>query len=546
METFKYAAVWQRARMKLKTRKALESLRADLNLYGGTKEVAVLQTPHPRKGTPVWWEAVIHLAILYGAIVLPLRTVFGDPASSWIYSDLGLSLLFLCDFIISLRRRKWIPSLLDAIACVPSVFQAWLQLTKLYRLLALARIVKFSLRPSEHELSVRLKNYLHLNQTQLQLLLSLLAIFTCIHVTTCLFYLTAQLDGMSPETWVVRSRQEDKSLASLYLAGLYWSVTTFATVGYGDLACRTVKERVLGICWMICSVYFFSFTLSSLTSLFMSVETKQNVLLDKLSLLNEFAKEAKLSRKITRKLNEAIRYSSSQSGFSWSSNQELFQELPKKLRYEVALAMHKGAAKSLPFFSEHPRDFLAAIVPFLQDIRKHPGDLILHEQDYADEIYFLPHGRVNYTLHRFVYKILHESCYFGDIEVLRQIPRKYTLVAATECNLLVMRKEALGVIRSAFPMIWEEMMEVALAREEMIDKARDEAQAYLTILKAGQMSLQPDQLRAQLAELKQQEEPNLEELNERLQFCQTRCENLKTGMQQVRVNVQVLKQLLVH
>ena len=547
MEGFKYAAVWQRAKMKLKTRKALESLRSDLNLFGGTKEVVVKRSPRLLSEAQVWWEALILLCILYGAVTLPLRNAFFEPTSSWTSSDLALSIIFACDFVLCLRKGRCLASILDAVASVPNQALGWLQLAKLYRLLALARIFKLSLTASEQELCSRLKNLLRLSQTQLQLTLCLLAICTCIHVTTCAFYLTARLESFSAETWVTRTGQQDQSPVSLYIAALYWTVTTFATVGYGDIACRTTAERLLGVCWMVSSVYFFSFTLSSLTSLFMSVETKQNVLLDKLSLINEFAKEARLSRSITRKLSEAIRYSTSQAMFSWSSNQELFQELPKSLRYQVALAMHRGAAKDLPFFSEHSHEFLAATVPFLQNVHKHISDVITQEQDYADELLFITHGRVNYTLQHFVYKTLHQGCYFGDVEVLRQIPRKYTTVAAAECGLLVMRKEVLEVVRGSFPGIWEEMVEVARVREEICDKARDEASGYLTILKTGRLSLKPEELRAQLAELKEQREsPTMESISERLQFCHTRCGLLQTGLNQVRSNLQVLKELVTH
>jgi hypothetical protein len=39
------------------------------------------------------------------------------------------------------------------------------------------------------------------------------------------------------------------------------------------------------------------------------------------------------------------------SGYSWSDKQNIFNELPKVLKYEVALAMHHGAAKEIGFFS---------------------------------------------------------------------------------------------------------------------------------------------------------------------------------------------------
>jgi hypothetical protein len=44
-------------------------------------------------------------------------------------------------------------------------------------------------------------------------------------------------------------------------------------------------------------------------------------------------------------LRHALRYSIEQSGFSWRDKQSIFNELPKVLRYEMALAMHHGVIK---------------------------------------------------------------------------------------------------------------------------------------------------------------------------------------------------------
>lgn len=49
-------------------------------------------------------------------------------------------------------------------------------------------------------------------------------------------------------------------------SGFWWAIVTMTTVGYGDLAPRTVPGRVIGIVWMIAALVVVSFFTASITS----------------------------------------------------------------------------------------------------------------------------------------------------------------------------------------------------------------------------------------------------------------------------------------
>ena len=123
-----------------------------------------------------------------------------------------------------------------------------------------------------------------------------------------------------------------------------------STVGYGDITSETLLEKVLSIGIMIFGVCFFSFTIGSLASIFNRMDSKEAVLNNKMLLIDEFSKEARLSKDLKFRLRHALQYSTDKTGFSWNDKQNIFNELPKNLRYEVAMAMHHGAAKKIPFF----------------------------------------------------------------------------------------------------------------------------------------------------------------------------------------------------
>ena len=59
--------------------------------------------------------------------------------------------------------------------------------------------------------------------------------------------------------------------------------------------------------------------------------------------------------------------------------------------------MHKGSWQKLSFFKGRDRVFIATIVPFLQPREVKKWDIIFHEHEYSDEIYFIVRGRITYV-----------------------------------------------------------------------------------------------------------------------------------------------------
>ena len=124
-------------------------------------------------------------------------------------------------------------------------------------------------------------------------------------------------------------------------------------------------ERMIAISLMIFGVCFFSFTIGSLASIFNRLDSKEALLNKKMLIIEEFGRDASLHKDLRTKLRRALQYSTEQTGYSWSDKQAIFNELPKTLKYEVAMAMHRGAARKLPFFKGRDSVFVSTVVPFL-------------------------------------------------------------------------------------------------------------------------------------------------------------------------------------
>jgi voltage-gated potassium channel len=57
--------------------------------------------------------------------------------------------------------------------------------------------------------------------------------------------------------------------------GIWWSIVTLGTVGYGDIVPHTAWGRVLGSIVIVCGVTFIAFLTATVTSLFVTVDQRE-------------------------------------------------------------------------------------------------------------------------------------------------------------------------------------------------------------------------------------------------------------------------------
>lgn len=88
-------------------------------------------------------------------------------------------------------------------------------------------------------------------------------IFISAHLLTCLLYVVSQWEEAS-FNWIDTARVDPNILWDVYIAGLYWLITTMVTVGYGDIAPVTTNERIVMVVVMLASSIVFGYILSSI------------------------------------------------------------------------------------------------------------------------------------------------------------------------------------------------------------------------------------------------------------------------------------------
>lgn len=66
----------------------------------------------------------------------------------------------------------------------------------------------------------------------------------------------------------------EKSKVDLYIVSIYWTLSTLATVGFGDISANNDLERVVSLIWMLIGVVSYSYTVGSLSTMMLEFNYK--------------------------------------------------------------------------------------------------------------------------------------------------------------------------------------------------------------------------------------------------------------------------------
>ena len=520
----KYKHVWQSVRLKLRFRLVVNGiLSAAVN---GENKVSgnIVRMParepefndsfhvdrvgkyliHPESAALGYWNLFVGLTLLYCSLIMPYFLAFGsdDDSSPIEILDRILTGVYFFDLLINCNVARAKPNgtfmvsryeiiidylkswmLIDIIAFFPfellisedkkyNHLSKLARIPRLYKILKISKIVKWLKFSKNTSLIMKLQDIFSLRHAIIQMAVTFSSLFICIHIAACLWCFIARVEIDSPNNWMMRHELLDADVLSRYLTGLYWSFTTFSSVGYGDIYAGTNVERIFCVIWMLVSMVFLGFTIATLSGFVGGLETRDRMLLQKLAIIDEFSTESGLKKCLRLKLRNALRASSTISGFTFNEKHNLLFELPRALRFEVALVMHRGAAKVLEFFHNKEDTAIFSIIPFLVPMFVNSTNYVYEIGDMPDEFYFIMKGRVLYMNPLDFHGIYttKKGDYFGDIEVMMKRLRSYSAMCKSNVELLVFNIVLLNRIKKDYPVIWEELDTVARARAKVMDQ----------------------------------------------------------------------------
>ena len=419
-----------------------------------------------------FWDLLLSVIIMYSAIHTPYEIAFLEKFGfSWF--DIIVIVILAIDIILTffsaytdseenlVKNHKKIVMrylkgwfFIDVLAIFPFTLfididkkniTKYSVLPKSYRLvkcIELLRITKINSKGNVHHVTKYFLEKLKINANIERLLFFVLLFFLMNHLCACFWFLTAKLQDMDPDCWVVRLGYVDCSNVELYIISFYWTLTTVTTVGYGDISAGTTLERVYNLFIMSFGVLLYSFAIGSLSSIVSTMDQQTEEMNQKLQILSSIKKEFNLNQGIYDKVRKVIKYDLSRNQ---KDKMNFLQELPNKLRIELSQIMHDKVIQNLYFFRDQPSDFFAYVAPLLKPVKFSQNDYLYKVQDMIDEMYFVAKGTVIFCLDKkYGEKEIREikkNNNFGEIEMCLNEKLTFNIkIKSRNCELFVLKK----------------------------------------------------------------------------------------------------------
>lgn len=388
-------------------------------------------------------------SVFYLCFASPLRAALSIPLTNFvIIPELASSAILLLALwrpgSASLHAPS-VPKLLLAVGAIP-----WEFITPWLLPLRLLNLPYLTLLPP---LTHRLDRYTPWMRTTRRLLLSLLGILLLAHWVAC--------------GWIALGGvQEFPGLANTYTAALYWSITTMATVGYGDIVAHTLLERWYAMGVMLLGIGFFGYIVGNVASILASVDRMGTQHRERMEQIRTYMRFHQFPAPLRQRIEDYFNYIFEQR--LGNDDETFIKDLPNSLRAEVALFRHQAVLRKVPFLQDAAPKTIERLAFRLRPQLLRDGDLVFRQGDRGDRMYFVNKGSVE-VLARDDHSVLarlQEGSFFGEMALLNQEPRNATIRATGFCELVYLDHAALEEAMKRFPDFAAEIHRIARQRAQ--------------------------------------------------------------------------------
>ena len=431
---------------------------------------------------------------MYTIIIVPYRISFIETESKqWDDFELFIDVSFIFDVLVNCFSAVYINEdlIVDHVAILKLYAKGWMALdilsaiplnliisgshwgamTKLVKFPRMYRVVKVAKIMRVSSLSQKLSSIgcleflSHLSLQTKRLLYFFMSFTLLCHLLTCLWFF---ISSLNPEmNWVLKYHFTDKTSFEQYSASLYWVVTTLATVGYGDITASNSTERAMCILVMLLGVFFYSYTVGTISNIMSGLDRELQKVNSKLLILQNIRREFKLGKKLTKRIIDSLKLNKSSTSEDFS---DLLKNLPRRLSLQLNFTINKKLMqKSNKFFRKKPIAFITIVLECLKSIKLPLKEVIFSKGDVSNEIYFISKGEISiydeFRKNEINFEVLTEGEYFGEDGVLLNENRLFYSKTTRVAELMILGKDSLIEALNVFPYLREEMAKEANKRK---------------------------------------------------------------------------------
>jgi len=217
-------------------------------------------------------------------------------------------------------------------------------------------------------------------------------VFLAFHFFICLNIFLAK---QTCPNWLIINDTQDQSLLYNYITSSYSLIETLTTVGYGDITCQNMPERIFQIFFLGVGVIAYSYIISSFGNLIKNESQSSIKYSNNMRILEEIRVD--YPNMPFKLYNKIYNYIESRSAAEKKLDTNILtNSLPFNLRNVLLLLMHESCIKNFKFFKncDNSNFIIQVLSKFVPAVSK-KSEILMYEGEMIEEIVFVKDGRLS-------------------------------------------------------------------------------------------------------------------------------------------------------
>uniref|UniRef100_A0A3Q4HJQ9 Cyclic nucleotide gated channel subunit beta 1b n=1 Tax=Neolamprologus brichardi TaxID=32507 RepID=A0A3Q4HJQ9_NEOBR len=410
----------------------------------------------------VLWMLLVSLAWNWNVWFIPVRWAFPyqtpDNIYYWLLTDYLCDLIYILDIAVFQPRLQFVRG--GDIVCDPKEMRKNYMKTKRFKfdvaslvplelfyfktginpLLRLPRLLKIK---SFFEFNERLeailtKAYIYVIRTTTYLLY-------CLHFNACLYYSISDFIGLGLTQWVYNGEGN-------YIRCYYFAVKTLITIG-GLPDPTTLSETIFQLINYFIGVFAFSIMIGQMRDVVGAATASQTYYRSCMDSTIKYMSSYRIPRDVQNRVKTWYNYTWQSQGML---EQELLNQLPDKMRLDIAIDVSYSIVSKVPLFQGCDRQMIFDMLKSLRSVVYLPGDYVCKKGEVGREMYIIKAGEVQVVGGpdgKTVFVTLRAGSVFGEIllAVGGGNRRTANVIAHGFANLFILDKKDLNEILVHYP-----------------------------------------------------------------------------------------------
>ena len=306
------------------------------------------------------------------------------------------------------------------------------------------------------------------------------AVLIWTHVAACLLYFVAKQSDMRGDSTFLGDEFGLLDELESYIITLYWSIVTFATVGYGDFSPANVPEQLWAMFYMLSNLVIAAWIIGSITLLLIKKDEKTGDYRDTLENLEAYSRLHSFDSPFHQRLQTQLKldFNTREIG-----DEQVLKFFPASMRRKVLRRLYGQFLENTALFDGIRPQFADAFLSSCSVEIFSPGEEILKRNAISSDLYLLVGGVVRYTTvpsgsssantRSGEDKVLHQKAgdFINEVGFFTESPQIDTITTVTVCKTLTISRSTYKLLAQDHPGSSGKILQNLLEKVEVMEAA---------------------------------------------------------------------------